>query len=63
MSPDLEAVRRWESAGGTWTVTRRGDGRIEVSLRRCDGGEEASRLVSDELDLLAHVAGRAASDD
>lgn len=64
MGTDVDTLRRWEDAGGTWVVLgRRGDGVVELSLRRCDGGEEAQRLVSGEAELLAYVGDRAAHDD
>lgn len=52
---DLDELRRWEDFGGTWeVVARRGDERV-VSLLRCDGGEEVSRLTSDDPDLRSYV--------
>ncbi len=63
MGTDLDTLRRWEDAGGTWEVLHRSSGALELSLRRCDGGEEAARLVSGEADLLAYVGARAAYDD
>jgi hypothetical protein len=61
-SPDLESLRRWESAGGAWYVMSRGDARATISLCRCDGGEEVERLVSSEPDLLEYVAARPSSE-
>jgi len=37
-------IARWESFGGTWTVTRAGGGSATVELRRCDGGETVETL-------------------
>ena len=62
MGTDLDTLRRWEDAGGTWLVLGRGPGAVELSLRRCDGGEEAQRLESGDADLLAYVGERSAND-
>lgn len=62
MGTDLDTLRRWEDAGGTWAVLHRSPVAIELSLRRCDGGEEAQRLASDEGALLAYVGDRDAHD-
>jgi hypothetical protein len=52
---DLGELRRWEDFGGSWEVlARRGDVRV-ISLLRCDGGEEVSRLTSAEPDLRDYV--------
>jgi hypothetical protein len=54
---DLDELRRWEDFGGTWeVVARRREVRV-VSLLRCDGGEEAARMTSDDPDLVAYVDG------
>ncbi len=51
----LDDLRRWEDFGGAWeVVARRGEVRV-VSMLRCDGGEEVSRLSSDDPDLRAYV--------
>lgn len=56
----LDDLQRWEDFGGAWQlVSRRGDVRT-VALLRCDGGEEVSRLSSDEADLRAYVDARSA---
>jgi hypothetical protein len=59
----LEVLRRWEISGGHWRVLSRSSGRLVVSLVRCDGGEEAHRLASEDADLAAYIGGRQASDD
>jgi hypothetical protein len=52
---DLDDLRRWEDFGGAWAVVaRRGDVRI-VALLRCDGGEEVSRITSDDTELRSYV--------
>ena len=58
MSSDLEALRRWEAAGGAWYVTGTDATSATISLRRCDGGEEVDRLVSREPALLEYVESR-----
>lgn len=46
---------RWEEFGAVWEVVHRTPTEAAVSLRRCDGGEEVSRLVSDDPRLLAFL--------
>ncbi len=58
----VETLRRWELAGGHWRVVSRGPYGVAVALLRCDGGEEADRIRSEDPDLLAYLAGREASD-
>ena len=41
---DLDRLRRWEDAGGTWRVTARRAETVTIALCRCDGGEEVDRL-------------------
>lgn len=48
----LDDLLRWEAAGGTWQVVGRNGQAVTVSLCRCDGGEEAARVTSDEPELL-----------
>jgi hypothetical protein len=52
---DLEKLRRWEDAGGTWRLDTRREDTLTIALCRCDGGEEVDRLVSAELALVAYV--------
>ena len=59
----MEIVRRWEQSGGSWLVLARHPGRLTLSLRRCDGGEEVERLGSSEPELLAFIGDRATSED
>ena len=54
----VHLLRRWEDFGATWCVVGRGDEGVTVSLRRCDGGEEMSRLVSNDPELLAFLVER-----
>lgn len=44
-STALAELRRWTQAGGTVRIARDFGEEIEVSLCRCDGGEEARRLL------------------
>lgn len=55
---DLETLRRWEEFGAVWEVVHRTPEAVTISLRRCDGGEEVSRLVSSDPAVLAHVESR-----
>lgn len=52
---DLDTILRWEQFGAVWEVVHRAPDQVTLSLRRCDGGEEVSRLVSTDPALLAHV--------
>ncbi len=54
----VEALRRWEAFGGRWEVVHETSDDLVISLRRCDGGEEAGRLVSADLALRAYVERR-----
>lgn len=56
-TPDdpVETLRRWEAFGAVWVVEQRTAERATISLRRCDGGEEVSRLVSEDPRLLAYL--------
>lgn len=60
---DLERLRRWEDAGGTWRVIGPRTGAITVALCRCDGGEEVDRFVTAEPAVLDHVGGRVSSEE
>ena len=57
LAPDdpVEVLRRWEDFGAVWEVIARTPEQVTVSLRRCDAGEEVSRLVSDDPALRAYV--------
>jgi hypothetical protein len=55
---DLETLQRWEDFGAVWEVVHRTRTRVTVSMRRCDGGEEVGRLVSDDPRLLAFLDAR-----
>jgi hypothetical protein len=55
MSTDLDRLRHWVDSGGTWQFeARRGDS-VTISLRRCDGGEEADRFESNDPALIKYV--------
>ena len=51
----VAVLTRWESFGGTWEVVGSSLEGLTVSLRRCDGGEEASRLTSGAPALRRYV--------
>ena len=60
---DLERLRRWEGAGGTWrVVTRRAD-TVTVALCRCGGGEEVDRFTTVDPAAIGHVGERETSED
>lgn len=58
----IEVLRRWEAFGGRWEVALDTPEQLVLSLRRCDGGEEVSRLRSDDPALRAYVAERPVED-
>lgn len=60
---DLETLQRWEDSGGTWVVVARTSDSVTISLRRCDGGEEADRLVTSEPGVLTLTDQRHTSED
>lgn len=55
LSP-LDELARWEGFGGTWALLERTDDGAIVSLCRCDGGEEVSRIVSSDPEFLRWAA-------
>ncbi|MDF0513470.1 flavin reductase family protein [Agromyces sp. H3Y2-19a] len=52
----LEELERWESFGGTWALRELTDDGAIVSLCRCDGGEEVSRIVSADPAFVSWAA-------
>lgn len=46
------AVRRWELAGGEWTVLHVQSDRAVVELRQCDGGTVAELLTLKAADEI-----------
>jgi hypothetical protein len=51
----VDVLRRWEAFGAVWEVVARTPEQLTVSLRRCDAGEEVSRLVSGDPALRDYV--------
>lgn len=62
-SPAVAQLQRWEDAGGAWRVISSSPHQLVVSLRRCDGGEEADRLTSNDAALWAYIGQRSSSED
>jgi hypothetical protein len=58
----VETLRRWEEAGGHWQVVSRGPSGLAIALLRCDGGEEAHRVVSSDATLAAYIGQRDSSE-
>jgi hypothetical protein len=54
----VEALRRWQDFGAVWRVLERDARQVTIGLFRCDGGEEVSRLVSGDPEVLAFLDGR-----
>lgn len=58
------SLQRWQAFGAVWRVLECDPGRrVTVGLFRCDGGEEAGRITSDDPELLAFLRGRWSSID
>jgi len=57
----LEALRRWELAGGTWRVVAESAAGLTVSLRTCATDEEMDRFTTADSAVVAYV--RAAGGD
>jgi hypothetical protein len=54
-SDDLDRLRRWEDAGGTWRVLGRTPAEAVVALLTCDAGEEIDRFGSADRALLDYL--------
>lgn len=61
-SADVARLARWVDSGGTWALVARRPDWVLVSLRRCDGGEEADRFASSDPRLLELVEGETVTD-
>ena len=59
----VEELRRWEDSGAHWQVLGRTANGLTIALLRCDGGEEAGRIVSDDPALLDFIGSRDRSED
>lgn len=59
----VETLRRWEGSGAVWRVMGQHASRVTVGLFTCDGGEEVSRITSDDPALVAFLGGRRSSED
>lgn len=57
----VETLQRWEHAGGHWQALSRSPSGLSVAMLRCDGGEEACRLVSQDPALAAYIGDRESS--
>ena len=58
----MAVLQRWQDAGAHWAVIARHKDSITIGLYRCDGGEEAELLVSEDADLLGWLGGRTSSE-
>jgi hypothetical protein len=59
----VEALRRWEDAGGVWRVLGRDRDATTFGLYRCDDGEEVDRFVATDPGIAQFLAGRTSSQD
>lgn len=59
----LAALERWSAFGGVWRVLDSDARSASVSLRRCDGGEEVERLVTEDAVVLEYLAAHPSSAD
>lgn len=55
-SADLDALLRWEHAGGNWHLVAQGEASVRIALCTCDGGEEVERVTSRDPELMRYVA-------
>jgi len=60
---DVQRLKRWVTAGGTWRVLARRPGSVAVALCRCDGGEEVDRIVSDDPATFDYLGERETSEE
>jgi hypothetical protein len=60
---DLDRLRRWEDAGGTWRVAARRADSVTIALCRCDGGEEVDRFSTEDPAVIGHLGGRETNED
>lgn len=51
----LEELRRWEGAGGLWSVVVQGADFVDIALLTCSAGEEMGRLHTNDPAVLALV--------
>lgn len=58
----VETLQRWERSGGHWQVLSRSASGLSISLLRCDGGEEAHRIISPDPALAAYIGDRESSE-
>ena len=58
-SSDLDALRRWEDAGGQWHLVAQNESLVRIALCRCDGGEEVQRITSRDPALMRYVVSAA----
>lgn len=54
-SPDLDALQRWEDAGGQWHLVAHNESLVRIALCRCDGAEEVQRITSRDPALMRYV--------
>jgi hypothetical protein len=49
----LEELRRWERAGGLWSVVAQGPDFVDIALLTCSADEEMGRLHTSDPAVLA----------
>lgn len=59
----VDVLRRWEDAGAEWRVLGRHGRGVTVGLFTCTGGEEVSRLTSEDPALVDFLGDRTSSAD
>jgi len=61
-SAALEALLRWEDAGGTWRLVAARGGVVTIGLLTCDGGEQVGELRCPEVAVQEFLGGRVSNE-
>jgi len=62
-SSALDDLRRWQDSGGLWRVLVRTPEWLHIALVTCSTGEEMTRLVTSDPQVLDFVGDRCSSED
>lgn len=59
----VSELRRWQDSGALWRVVSRSRSGTTIALCTCDGGEEVSRITSNDPRLIEFLGDRLSSED